>query len=92
MSSVAYSLAVARVLAPLESAMNDVATEQNLDVVNIEVFFAPQNRRKRSSGDALALIAAKFSKILTKSESQDLLGSKTFIKNQLRNCSKSKFT
>ena len=67
--------------------MNDVATEQNLDIGDIGVSFNSQNRRKRNSGDAVALITAQFSKILTKEESEDLLGTKTYLKDELRNCS-----
>ena len=64
--------------------MSDVAEEENLDIEDIRISFEQENTKKRSLGNALAIVQTKFEKILTKPESEDLLTTKTLIKNQLR--------
>ena len=64
--------------------MFDVAEEENLDIEDITISFEPENSKKRSLGNAVAIVKTKFEKILTKSESEDLLSTKSLIKNQLR--------
>ena len=64
--------------------MSDVAEEENLDIKDIRITFEPENSKKRSPGNAMAIVQTKFEKILTKPESEDLLTTKTLVKNQLR--------
>ena len=64
--------------------MSDVAEEENLNIEDIRISFEPKNSKKRSLGNAVAIVQTKFEKILTKPESEDLLTTKTLVKNQLR--------